>query len=80
MLPSSHELQKSRRESSFCKWKCPRGLLDLAVKWLDRLRSHILLKVCQRFLCFTTDSVLVLFLVLYEVSVHVFVRTHSHTS
>ena len=64
---------ESRRESSFRKWKRFGGLPPLAVKRLDRLRSRTaLLKVCHRFL--PKHSVLVLFLVLCEVSVHVFVH------
>ena len=77
MFPSSHQLQKSQRENSFREWKCPRGLLGLAVKRLDWLHGRTaLLKVCHcfSFLCFTTNSVLVLFLVLCEVSVQVFVH------
>ena len=67
---------ESWRESSFHEWKRPRGLLTLAVKRLDRLHScTALLKVCHHFLpLLTTNSVLVLFLVLCEVSVHVFVH------
>jgi len=78
MSPSSYQLQKSWRESSFREWKCPRGLLALAVKWLDRLHSctAILRSVTISFLCFTTNCVLVLFLVLCDVSVHVFVHIH----
>jgi len=72
----SHQLQKSCRESSFREWKRPKGLLGLAVNWLDRLRSRTaFLKVCHRFLpLLHSNSVLVLFLVLCEVSVHVFVH------
>ena len=36
MYPSSYQHQKSRRESSFREWKCPRGLLAwLWSSWID---------------------------------------------
>ena len=84
MYPSSHQLQKSRSESSFCKWKCPRGLLTwLWSGWIDYVVvQHFSRSVTVSFLCFTTKGVLVLaflFLVLCEVSVHVFVHVHVQT-
>ena len=73
MFPSSHQLQKSRRESSFREWKRPRGLL--AWLWSNYVVvQHFSKCVTISFLCFTTNSVLVLFLALCEVSVHVFVH------
>ena len=85
-FPSSHQLQKSRRESFFCEWKCPGGLLT----WLWSAGSTTLsystsqgLSPClfatMSFPCFTTNDVLVLAclsLILCEVSVHVFVHIH----
>jgi len=66
---------ESRRESSFCKWKRSRGLLALAVKRLDRLHSRTaLLKVCHRFLPPLHIVSWYSFLVLCEVSIHVFVH------
>ena len=73
MFPSSHQLQKSRRESSFREWKRPRGLL--AWLWSNYVVvQHFSKCVTISFLCFTTNSVLVLLLVLCEVSVLVLVH------
>ena len=81
MFPSSHQLQ---RESSFSDWKHPRGLLTwLWSDWIGYVVvQHFSRSVTISFLCFTTNSVLVLFLVLCEVSVHVYahIRVQAKSS
>ena len=62
MYPSSHQLQKSRRESSFHEWKRPRGLLAwLWSGWIEYIVvQHFSRSVTISFLFFTTNGVLVL--------------------
>jgi len=81
MFLSSHQLQKSQRESFFPSVESPQRSPHLAVKWLDRLCSHTaLFKVCHHILpllhCKWCPGTGFHFLTLCEVSVHVFVHAH----
>jgi len=85
-FPSSHQLQKSRRESYFCEWKCPEvsslgceaaGSTTLSYSTSQGL--SLCLFATTSFPCFTTNGVLVLAclsLILCEVSIHMFVHIH----
>ena len=73
---SQQSSTKSWRESSYSEWKRPRGLLAwLWSGWIDYVVvQHFSRSVTIFFSCFTPNSVLVLFLVLCEVSIQVFVH------
>ena len=80
MFPSSHELQKSQRES-FSLWvEMPQRSPSLAVKWLDRLHNRTaLLKVCYHvppLLHYKWCPGTGFSLSHCEVSIHVFVCIH----